>query len=123
MQGCIKQNCWPQDSGCNFEGEHDHRNCQHYIDTGDYVHHAPSDENWVVAYVQGDRLAWCGWPEGEARLRDCTLVEKTTPEKRLRLLQEMAAMPGQDARKRYAQQRLVEMAPATVSNGVTIQHQ
>ena len=35
------------------------------IDTGDTVKHGPTGETWVVAYVQGDRLAWCGWPEGE----------------------------------------------------------
>ena len=27
-------------------------------------------------YVRGDRLAWLGWPPGEARLSDCLLVEK-----------------------------------------------
>lgn len=73
------------------------------IDTGDSVHHAPSGETWVVAYVQGDRLAWCGWPEGEAKLSDCTLIQKAAPEYRQKLLEDMAAMTGSDARKRYAQ--------------------
>lgn len=72
------------------------------IDTGDTVHHAPSGEDWVVAYVQGDRLAWCGWPEGEAKLSDCTLIQKAAPEYRQKLLEDMAAMTGNDARKRYA---------------------
>jgi hypothetical protein len=40
------------------------------IDTADHVLHGPSGETWVVAYVEGDRLAWCGWPEGEAKLAD-----------------------------------------------------
>ena len=86
------------------------------IDTGDHVHHAPSGESWVVAYVQGDRLAWCGWPEGEARLADCTLLEKATPERRQQLLVEMAAMTGRDARQRYAARRLTEEGDAAQQN-------
>jgi len=113
MQGCLQQICWPQDTGCNIEGEQDHRNCPHFIDTGDFVHHTPSNEDWVVAYVQGDYLAWCGWPEGEAKVSDCVLREKATPEKRLELLQQMAAMSGQDARQRYAQRRLQELVGET----------
>ena len=72
------------------------------IGTGDVAQHGPTGETWTVAYVQGDRLAWCGWPEGEARLADCTLVEKATSRERDRLLREMAAMTGSDARQRYA---------------------
>ena len=75
------------------------------IDTGDYVKHGPTGESWVVAYVQGDRLAWCGWPEGEASLSHCTLEQKATPEKRAQLLADMAKL-GDDARGRYARQRL-----------------
>lgn len=71
------------------------------IDTGDYVKHRPTGESWVVAYVHGDRLAWCGWPEGEAALADCELEKKATPERRLELLQEMAKL-GDDARGRHA---------------------
>ena len=76
------------------------------IDTGDTVKHGPTGETWVVAYVQGDRLAWCGWPEGEARLSDCTLVESATDEERLKLLHQLADMPKEDARRRFARWRL-----------------
>lgn len=80
------------------------------IDTGDSVKHGPTGETWTVAYVQGDRLAWCGWPPGEAHLSDCTLVEKAKPEYRDKLLRDMADMrldpSGWDRRKSYAQQRL-----------------
>lgn len=82
------------------------------IDTGDYVRHCPSDESWVVAYVQGDRVAWCGWPQGEAKLSDCTLLEKATPERRLLRLAEITKMPGDDPRKRYAVARLRQMKDA-----------
>lgn len=75
------------------------------IDTADHVMHGPSGETWLVAYVQGDRLAWCGWPEGEAALADCTLVKKATPEERNKLLLELADCTN-DRRGRYARQRL-----------------
>ena len=75
------------------------------IDTGDHVKHGPSGQTWVVAYVEGDRLAWCGWPEGEAKLADCTLTKKATPEQRDKLLLEMADCTN-DRRGRYARQRL-----------------
>lgn len=74
------------------------------IDTGDIVKHGPTGETWTVAYVRGEYLAWCGWPEGEAKLSDCTLVEKVSPEARLDLLHKMAEMPTDDARRRYARQ-------------------
>lgn len=45
------------------------------IRCGDHVKHGPSGETWVVAYVNGEHLAWCGYPEGEAKLADCTLVK------------------------------------------------
>jgi hypothetical protein len=76
------------------------------IDTGDTVIHGPTGETWVVAYVQGDRLAWCGWPEGEARLSDCTLKEAATDQKREKLLRQLADMSEDDARRRYARHRL-----------------
>lgn len=74
------------------------------IDTGDFVRHGPTGEEWVVAYVQGDRLAWCGWPEGEARLADCTLLQKASDEYRAKILNELAESTG--ARARYARHRL-----------------
>ncbi len=76
------------------------------IDTGDSVKHGPTGETWLVAYVRGDRLAWVGWPPGEASLEHCQLVEKATPEYRDKLLRDMAAMKSDDARQRYAAARL-----------------
>lgn len=81
------------------------------IDTGDVVRHGPTGEEWIVACVQGDRLSWCGWPEGMAALADCTLVRKATPEDRDKLLREMAAIGGSDHRQRYAQTRLAATEP------------
>lgn len=59
------------------------------IDTGDAVRHVPTGETWIVAYVRGAYLAWCGWPPGEARVSDCTLPAKASPEERVALMREL----------------------------------
>lgn len=74
------------------------------IDTGDHVKHGPSGEEWTVAYVQNGYLSPCGWPEGEAKLSDCTLIEAATDEYRLNLLHELAKLSG--PRGAYARWRL-----------------
>jgi hypothetical protein len=79
------------------------------IDTGDTVKHGPTGETWTVAYVQGDYLAWVGWPEGEARLSDCTLVKKANPEHRRGVLRMMADANMSDRRTRYAKHVLAAM--------------
>lgn len=76
------------------------------IDTGDTVFHRPSRETWLVACVIGDRLMWCGWPEGQGALADCLLVEKATHAERLDLLHRMAETTGQDARGQFARDKL-----------------
>jgi hypothetical protein len=72
------------------------------IDTGDAVKHGPSGETWVVACVDGEYLHWCGWPEGDARLSDCTLVRKASVESRRKLLEDIASMHDDCHRKRHA---------------------
>src|SRR5580704_7673683 len=57
---------------------------------GDKVFHSPTGETWIVAFVDGDRLAWCGWPDGEAKVSDCTLVEAVDDAGHLRWLREIA---------------------------------
>lgn len=76
------------------------------IDTGDTVRHLPTNEEWIVAYVRGDKLAWCGWPEGEANVEDCDFVDWASDAERIALLQKMAEMDGDDARGRYARERM-----------------
>ena len=78
------------------------------IDTADHVRHAPTGETWVVAYVRGDRLCACGWPETLAMLSDCTLVKKAIPAQRTELLKSMAKS-CEDTRGRYARERLARM--------------
>ena len=76
------------------------------MDTGDVVLHKPTGEKWVVAYVKGEHLCCCGWPESLALVSDCELVTTAESESRLELLRQIAAMPGSDSRKSYAVERL-----------------
>jgi hypothetical protein len=77
------------------------------IDTGDVVRHGPTGERWIVAYVQDGRIAWFGWPPGEASAEDCVLITKATPEAREKYLRTLADMRDhEDARCRYARWRL-----------------
>ena len=78
------------------------------IDTADTVYHKPTKESWVVACVHGDRLHWCGWPDGSALLSDCELKTKATPEARDRLLKQIAGSSGQGHRPSCARARLTD---------------
>ena len=67
---------------------------------GDTVLHKPSGEEWLVAYVDGDDLAWCGWPDGVARKSDCELVRSCTDAEHVARLKEIAkADAGRRTRK------------------------
>ena len=57
---------------------------------GDHVLHRPTGETWVVAYVDGNDLAWCGWPDGLARTSDCELVKACDDAEHLRMLKQVA---------------------------------
>jgi hypothetical protein len=72
---------------------------------GDRVLHRPSGETWVLAYVDGDHLAWCGWPAGEAKVSDCELVAQCSDAEHLKLLDALAASGG-GKRARMAQRDL-----------------
>ena len=82
------------------------------IRCGDTVKHGPTCEEWLVAYVDGEHLAWCGWPPGEARLSDCTLVVSCSDEEHVSLLRKIAAVhvgAPADKRMRVAQRTLEQM--------------
>lgn len=81
------------------------------IDVGDYVHHGPSNEYWIVAAVDGDRLYWCGWPfGGSAELADCTLLEKATDEDRNKLIKELAEHTTSERPIVMAKQRITTVS-------------
>lgn len=80
------------------------------VRTGDTVKHHPSGETWVVAFVEGEYLAWCGWPPGLAKVDDCELVEACSDEESLSLLKRLAGMEApDDHRMLYAKRKLAEM--------------
>lgn len=81
------------------------------IDVCDVVHHIPSDEKWVVALVEGDRLYWVGYPYGgSANLSDCKLVTKATSSERESLIEKLAALRGDDVPTLRARARLTKRA-------------
>jgi len=77
---------------------------------GDHVFHRPTGQKWLVAYVDGDYLAWCGWPEGEARVADCDLVKTCSDEEHLKLLTEIASIPLTDKRGRMAKESKMKLS-------------
>lgn len=84
---------------------------EHIIRCGDHVHHGPTDETWVVAwadYETGD-LAWCGWPNGMARLSDCTLVKAASDDEHMDLLQRVLNV--EDSRSGRARRLYGEVKP------------
>ncbi len=64
---------------------------------GDFVHHGPSGEDWVLACdEEKGEVMPSGWPMCIAKASDCTLQQKATPEQRLDILKTWAA-PHPDA--------------------------
>lgn len=66
---------------------------------GDHVLHHPTGEEWVVAWAEGDDLAWAGWPNGLARLADCTVIKHCSDAEHRRAVQEWADMERGDSRR------------------------
>ena len=69
------------------------------IDTGDTVHHLPSDEHWIVAGVAGQYLWPVGWPPGRANVSDCVLVEKATPAMKAMVQADLARLRDDERRQ------------------------
>lgn len=84
---------------------------------GDSVLHGPSGETWVVAYVDGEYMAWCGWPEGEAQVRDCTLVTAVSDTDHIAWLVDIAKANGKRGRKaRAALEAMIECREDTAAS-------
>lgn len=99
----------PGETPPSFAGWRAARSPSVQIDTGDAVLHRPSGETWLVAYVRNGYVCCCGWPESLAKVEDCELTRKATPEKRMELLEKMKTTEG--SRGAYARQRLAEEKP------------
>lgn len=85
--------------------------------TGDSVAHGPTGETWVVAWADPATgyMAWLGWPEGEARIEDCTLTKAASDVDHQRWLRDLVASGGSRAAR--AVRLYGEPEPAPVDNG------
>jgi hypothetical protein len=83
---------------------------------GDTVYHRPSKETWTVAYVDGARLSWCGWPYGEAEIADCDVITRCSEAYHIKLLKQIDGDGndrGYDRRARMARVALEKVAART----------
>jgi hypothetical protein len=80
---------------------------------GDTVRHELSGQEWVLAADErGGYVMPCGWPEGQAKASDCTLVEAASDEERLKMLHDVKGIRRDngslDERARWAQEQLAQ---------------
>jgi NTP pyrophosphatase (non-canonical NTP hydrolase) len=66
---------------------------------GDHVLHTPSGERWVVAWAEGELLAWAGWPNGIAQQADCSVIYRCSDEQHRQAVQEWAGSTDCDGRR------------------------
>lgn len=60
---------------------------------GDHVKHGPTGETWVVSWAEGEHMSWSGWPEGQADVKDCTVIKECSDEEHEAALREWADTP------------------------------
>lgn len=73
---------------------------------GDIAYHWPTGETWVLAYDDGNgRVAWMGWPPGEAEAQHCILMVPATEAEHRATVMAFAKQAGarnhNDRRYRY----------------------
>lgn len=70
---------------------------------GDVMQCHGSNELITVAWCDGERLSWLGYPDGGSMLlKDCTMVQRCTDEQHERELKRIANSDGRTASKAYA---------------------
>jgi hypothetical protein len=71
------------------------------VRTGDIVLHAPSGEEWLVAWADPETgyMAPCGWPTCQARIEDCRLIKAATDDEADKLIVELSSSGRTDAHK------------------------
>lgn len=91
------------------------------IDTGDYVHHLPTGEDWVVAVVDGDDLWWSGFPEGCAKLSDCKLTNRANSDRKKNVILDWARLytRGGERAKDFRARTLYQRA---ISEGLLVDY-
>ncbi len=76
---------------------------------GDRVRHGPSGETWLLACDEREdgSVYPCGWPETRAMASDCSLVQATTDENRMAMLETVAGgLDTTSFRRRFAEMQL-----------------
>lgn len=72
---------------------------------GDIVYHWPTGERWVLAYGDDEgRVAWMGWPPGQAEAQHCVLMVPATEAEHRKAVMEWVRPSGRnhnDRRYRY----------------------
>jgi hypothetical protein len=87
---------------------------------GDSVVHRPSGEKCLVAYDDGDNLAWAGWPEGRASSADCDLVRACTDEQHVaavRMWLDAGRPSGPDHRIHVIRRLYPDAVAAAIASG------
>lgn len=65
---------------------------------GDTIKHIPSNENWVVAWADGNTVAPFGWPSSRANLIDCKLARQCSDREHVKLVKDGIASGGINAK-------------------------
>ena len=79
---------------------------------GDTVKHGPTGETWTVAYADHDtgHMSWQGWPEGKAKISDCTVTKACTGEEHIAVLLAWSTSKRKDdLRRRNCERQLREL--------------
>jgi hypothetical protein len=66
---------------------------------GDTVRHRPTREKWIVAWAEGDDIAWTGWPDGMARLSDCDVIRRYTDAEHRAWVEKWRSTGDRDSRR------------------------
>lgn len=84
------------------------------VNCGDAVLHRPSGEKWLVAAAdrERDEIMYCGWPEGVAKLSDCDVIRRATPEASAKLHRELSGARRAMADRVYGPPPALPEAPA-----------
>ena len=82
------------------------------IRCGDQVFHRPTRETWLVAWCDGERLQWCGWPPGTVPAAECLIVDKATDTYHASLVAEILRPETKDDHMRRMVRRLYGAAVA-----------
>jgi hypothetical protein len=87
------------------------------IEIGDVVEHGPSGEEWTVCYAdyKTGKLAWFGWPDGLADIANCTLIRKSSPERRAQWIK----LAGQNAASQRRFAKAFEMYGEAISGPIS----